>query len=89
MRQAKLAEKARRADADRARAAVAPGAMFLPEHDTVFEREASYGGIDDGGLPTLDASGEPLSKSARKKLGKQRDKQAKAFEAAQQAAAAE
>ena len=37
----------------------------------------------------FDHPGEPLSKSARKKLGKQRDKQAKAFDAAQAAAAAE
>ena len=52
------------------------------EHDALFERESSLGGLDDDGLPTLDAQGEPLSKSARKKLVKQRDKHANAHAAA-------
>jgi len=82
MRQAKLAEKAARAQLDAQRNAVPPAQMFLPEHDALFERESSLGGLDDDGLPTLDAQGEPLSKSARKKLVKQRDKHANAHAAA-------
>ena len=42
MRRQKLADKAARAARDAARASVAPSAMFLPEHDTLFEREASH-----------------------------------------------
>ena len=33
--------------------------------------EESFGGLGEDGLPALDAAGEPLSKSARKKLAKQ------------------
>ena len=52
--------------------------MFQPQHDAAFERSESFGGFDDDGLPTVDGSGEPLSKSSRKKLIKQQAKQAKA-----------
>ena len=79
-----LAEKAakaaaREAEAARAaaRALIAPAEMFKPEHDGVFEREVSYGSLDEEGVPLTDAAGEELSKSARKKLGKQMAKQAK------------
>ena len=41
-----------------------------------------YGGLDDTGLPTLDAAGERLSKSARKRLGKQLEKHTKMHSAA-------
>ena len=41
-----------------------------------------YGGLDDAGLPTLDAAGERLSKSARKRLGRQLEKHAKMHAAA-------
>jgi len=78
----KLAEKAASASRDAARAAVLPAEMFTPQHDALFDREESFGGFSDDGLPSLDAQGEPLSKSARKKLAKQRDKHAKQHEAA-------
>ena len=66
-----------------ARALIPPAEMFLAVHDAAFERTASYGTFDESGMPLTDADGEPLSKSARKKLGKARDKQAKAYDAAQ------
>ena len=56
--------------------------MFAPQHDELFGREESFGGLGDDGLPALDATGEALSKSARKKLAKQQDKHAKLHEAA-------
>ena len=78
--EAKLAKQATRqavAAREAARAAVPPEEMFAPEHDALFEREASYKALDEEGLPLENASGEPLSKSQRKKLVKQREKQAK------------
>lgn len=85
-RKAKAEARARAAAAEAARAAVPPTEMFRPEHDELFGREpgASFGGeFDADGLPLVDASGAPLSKSARKKLMKQRDKQAMIYVAAQ------
>ncbi len=78
----KLAEKVASASRDAARAAVLPAEMFAPRHDELFGREESFGGLGDDGLPALDATGEALSKSARKKLAKQQDKHAKLHEAA-------
>ena len=78
----KLAEKAASASRDAARLAVLPAEMFTPQHDALFDREESFEGFGDDGLPSLDVQGEPLSKSARKKLAKQRDKHAKQHEAA-------
>ena len=54
----------------------------LPAHDAAFERDASFGAFDEDGLPQADAAGESLSKSARKKLLKARDKHAKLHAAA-------
>ena len=80
-KEAKAAARAAAAAAEAARAAVPPVAMFGAEHDGLFEREAPFGAWDVDGVPTESAEGEPLSKSQRKKLLKQRDKQAKAHEA--------
>ena len=80
-RKAEKAAKAaaREAEAARtaARALIPPTEMFKPEHDALFDRDASFGELDEGGVPLADAAGEPLSKSQRKKLIKQMDKQAK------------
>jgi hypothetical protein len=81
-RAAKAEERARRAAAEAARAAVPPHQMFESRHDELFGRPASsYAALDAEGLPTEDGEGAPLSKSARKKLGKQMAKQAKEHEA--------
>jgi len=79
---AKAAKKEAEAAATAARAAVPPAELFDPKHDELFEREVSYGALDDDGLPTEDAAGEPLSKSARKKLAKVLAKHAKMHAAA-------
>lgn len=83
-KEAKAAAKAARAAKEAAQLAVPPSEYFAAEYDELFEREASYGGLDEGGLPTLDAEGEPLSKSQRKKLSKVLDKHAKRYTAAQE-----
>lgn len=41
-----------------------------------------YSAFDDAGVPTADKDGEPLSKSAVKKLKREWDKQKKLFEKA-------
>ena len=64
-----------------ARAAVPPSQMFAAEHDALFGREqGQYGALDADGVPTADGAGEPLSKSAIKKLKKMLDKQKKLHE---------
>ncbi len=87
--EAARAERARVAAETKAReaacAAVAPSEMFLPEHDALFGREEGYASRDDAGLPTEDAHGAPLSKSARKKLAKQQQRHAKLHDAARSA----
>ena len=65
-----------------ARAAVPPSEMFLPQHDAIFGREGSFADFGEGGLPRTGADGQPLSKSARKKLAKQAEKHAKQHAAA-------
>ena len=45
-----------------------------------------YGTFDDAGLPLTEASGEPLSKSQRKKLKKRLDVHSKRWSGATQAA---
>jgi len=52
---------------------VHPTQMFLHMTDT-------YSNWDEGGIPTHDAKGEPVSKSLRKKLQKEWDKQKKLYE---------
>lgn len=54
--------------------------MFLGSTDL-------YSAFDDQGVPTTDKAGEPLSKSAVKKLKKEWDKQKKLYEKAQAAEA--
>ena len=44
---------------------------------SVGEFEGRYGSFDESGLPLTDASGEPVSKSQRKKLKKRLDVHAK------------
>jgi hypothetical protein len=56
--------------------------MFLPQHDALFGRDASYSAWDADGVPETDGGGEALSKSQRKKLVKARDKHAKQHDAA-------
>lgn len=53
-----------------------PQEMFLPQTDL-------YSAFDDAGVPTANKAGEPLSKSAIKKLKKEWDKQKKLYEKAQ------
>ena len=48
---------------------------------TFSEYEGLYSKYDDEGVPTHDAAGEPLAKSAVKKLAKARAQQQKAHEA--------
>ncbi len=50
---AKAAAKAAEAARAAARALVPPAAMFLAEHDELFEREESYGSFDAEGLPEV------------------------------------
>ena len=71
------AAKAAGAAREAARAAIPPCDMFKPEYDALFERPAPFGALDAEGVPLEDASGEPLSKSQRKKLIKEMEKQAK------------
>jgi cysteinyl-tRNA synthetase len=84
VRAAKAAARQAAAEEDAARAAVPPEDMFKPEHDALFGRPAGAFGpeLDEGGVPVSDGGGEALSKNARKKLLKQREKQAKAHVAA-------
>lgn len=77
----KAAARAAAAAAEAARAQVPPGEIFLPQHDQAFDRGESYSEFDEDGLPIADASGEPLSKSTRKKLRKQMEKHAKSYAA--------
>ena len=79
---ARAADQAAREAAEAARASVPPSEMFSPAHDGLFGRESSYGALDAEGIPLEDATGEPLSKSQRKKLVKLAQKQAKLVEAA-------
>jgi len=74
-------EEKRRADAlrDADRAAVEPKRMFEPQFDALFDRETSFGEFDETGLPIATADGEPLSKSATKKLIKMRQKHEKVY----------
>jgi cysteinyl-tRNA synthetase len=74
---AKAAAKAAGAAREAARTAIPPSDMFKPEYDALFERPAPFGALDAEGVPLEDASGEPLSKSQRKKLIKEMEKQAK------------
>ncbi len=55
-----------------AAAAVSPENMFLTMTD-------KYSGYDEQGLPTHDATGQPLSDSQRKKLKKQWQTQDKKY----------
>ena len=75
------AKAAAEAKAGGRRAAVPPSQMFAAEHDALFGREqGQYGALDADGVPTADGAGEPLSKSAIKKLKKMLDKQKKLHE---------
>uniref|UniRef100_A0A7S3EZL9 Uncharacterized protein n=1 Tax=Haptolina ericina TaxID=156174 RepID=A0A7S3EZL9_9EUKA len=76
-KEAKQAARAQLAALEAQRAAVPASEMFRSEHDALFERAEGYGSLDENGLPMEDASGEMLSKSARKKLGKAAAKQEK------------
>ena len=53
-----------------------PQEMFLSQTDL-------YSAFDDSGVPTANKEGEPLSKSAIKKLKKEWDKQKKLYEKTQ------
>ena len=53
-----------------------PQEMFLAQTDL-------YSAFDDAGVPTTSKAGEPLSKSAIKKLKKEWDKQKKLYEKTQ------
>ena len=53
---------------------------------SVGEFEGRYGSFDESGLPLTDASGEPVSKSQRKKLKKRLDVHAKKWAGAATAA---
>ena len=53
---------------------------------TVGEFAGRYGSFDESGLPLTDASGEPVSKSQRKKLKKRLDVHAKKWAGAATAA---
>lgn len=68
-------EQARQAAEKEARKNVPPEEMFRSQTDL-------YSAFDDSGVPTADKNGEPLSKSAVKKLKKEWDKQKKLFEKA-------
>jgi hypothetical protein len=48
--------------------------------DIMFQDEALYSAWDKQGIPTKDAAGEDLTRSAIKKLKKQYDSQAKRYE---------
>ena len=69
-------EAARKAAEKEARAKVPPSEMFK----TFSEYEGLYSKYDDDGVPTHDAAGEALAKSAAKKLLKSRQQQEKAHE---------
>ncbi|CAM9994956.1 unnamed protein product, partial [Ectocarpus sp. 4 AP-2014] len=65
--------QARQAAEKEARKRVPPQEMFLSMTDL-------YSAFDDQGVPTIDKAGEPLSKSAIKKLKKEWEKQKKLYE---------
>lgn len=69
-------EQARQAAEKEARKNLRPQDMFLSQ-------SALYSTFDSDGVPTTDSKGEPLSKSAMKKLKKEWDKQKKLYEKAQ------
>lgn len=73
--------QARQAAEKEARKNVPPQEMFLGSTDL-------YSAFDEQGVPTADKAGEPLSKSAVKKLKKEWDKQKKLYEKAQAEATA-
>jgi len=66
-------EQARQLAEKMARMSIAPQDMFKDKTDL-------YGQFDENGIPTHDAAGEKLSKSAYKKLKKEWDKQKTLFE---------
>lgn len=68
--------QARQAAEKEARKRVPPQEMFLGMTNL-------YSAFDDQGVPTTDKAGEPLSKSAIKKLKKEWDKQKKLYEKSQ------
>lgn len=72
--------QARQAAEKEARKRVPPEEMFLSETEL-------YSEFDAAGVPTKDKSGEPLSKSAIKKLKKEWEKQKKLYEKAKADAA--
>ncbi|CAM9553486.1 unnamed protein product [Pylaiella littoralis] len=69
--------QARQAAEKEARKRVPPQEMFVAMTDL-------YSAFDDQGVPTTDQAGEPLSKSAIKKLKKEWDKQKKLYEKSQE-----
>ena len=66
-------EQARQLAEKMAKMQIAPAELFRSQTD-------KYKLFDDDGIPTQDINGEPLSKSARKKLIKEMDKHKKIFE---------
>ena len=76
---AKAEQQRRQAEKD-ARAAVAAADMFRPGVG-LSEYQGCFSAWDDAGFPTLDTEGQPLSKSAVKKLQKALETQHKANEA--------
>lgn len=69
--------QARQAAEKEARKNVRPQDMFLSQTEL-------YSAFDDDGIPVTDAKGEPLSKSAIKKLKKEWEKQKKLYDKAQE-----
>lgn len=72
--------QARQAAEKEARKRVPPEEMFLSQTDL-------YSAFDESGVPTKDKGGEPLSKSAIKKLKKEWEKRKKLYEKSQAEAA--
>ncbi|KAJ3881256.1 tRNA synthetases class I (C) catalytic domain-containing protein [Lentinula edodes] len=72
---AKEAERLKRLER-LAKGRVDPKEMFRPPN----VKEGLYGSYDDSGVPMTDGEGKELSKSARKKLGKERETQVKLHE---------
>lgn len=70
-----VAIQARQAAEKEARKRIKPQDMYLSQTDL-------YSAFDADGVPTTDKAGEPLSKSAVKKLKKEWDKQKKLYEKA-------
>ena len=46
----------------------------------MFKGDAAYSAVDDTGIPTLDAQGQPIAKSLRKKLEKMHAAQATLYD---------